>query len=168
MKKKKISAMVISAILLAMQIVLSRQLSIQTSEFKIGFGFVPIVIAAILYGPLGGAIVAGLGDFLGALLFPVGAYFPGFTATAVLTGSMYGILKKRRNFLSVLLVVISQQIIGSLLLNTLWVSILYGSPFFPVLLKRLFQAVVMSITQVVIILVLDKGLLKRVKYLVTV
>ncbi len=51
----------------------------------------PVFIAAYLYGPIGGAVVGGIADFIGAILFPIGAYFPGFTLTCVITGAVYGL-----------------------------------------------------------------------------
>ena len=85
MKKLDVKTMVTCAALIAAAIVLSRFLSINAWNLKIGFTFVPVFLAAYLYGPLGGAIVGGIADFLGATLFPIGAYFPGFTLTCVLT-----------------------------------------------------------------------------------
>ena len=59
---------------------------------KIGFAFVAVFVGAYLYGPVAGAVVGGLGDFLGAILFPIGAYFPGFTLNCALTGVVMGLL----------------------------------------------------------------------------
>ena len=50
------------AMLIAIEVILSRFLSINAWNIKIGFGFVPVVIAAILYGPLAGGIVGALSD----------------------------------------------------------------------------------------------------------
>ena len=59
------------ALLTAIEIVLSRFLSVNAWNIKIGFSFVPVVVAAILYGPIAAGIVAALGDFVGAILFPM-------------------------------------------------------------------------------------------------
>ena len=75
------------ALLTAMQVVLSRFLSFNTLSLKIGFAFLPVAIGAAVLGPVGGAIVGGLGDFLGAVLFPIGPYFPGFTLTTLLSAA---------------------------------------------------------------------------------
>ena len=48
------------ALLTALEIVLSRFLSINAWNIKIGFSFVPIVVAALLFGPLEAGIVAAL------------------------------------------------------------------------------------------------------------
>ena len=137
-------------ILIAIEIVLSRFLSISAWNIKIGFSFVPVVIAAILLGPLPAGIVAALADFLGAILFPIGAYFPGFTLTAFLTGLVFGLfLHKKQSLLNTAIAVGINQLILSLLLNTLWISILYGSPFGPLLVTRCIQCAILLVVQFV-------------------
>jgi len=149
------------ALLTALEIILSRFLSISAWNIKIGFSFVPIVIAAILYGPLAAGIVAALGDFLGAILFPIGAYFPGFTLTAFLTGMVFGFfLHKDCRMPKILAAVGINQFILSLLLNTLWISILYGSPYGPLLVTRLVQCLILTVVQVLCIRAIDE-LIKR-------
>jgi len=144
MKKMSTKMLVTAGILIAMNIILSRFLSINAWNLKIGFTFVSVFIAAYFFGPVFGAIVAGLGDFLGAILFPIGPYFPGFTATAVLTGLVYGLLLyKKQTPMRVIAAVCISQLILSLLLNTFWISILYGSPFMPLLATRAVQCLVM-------------------------
>ena len=149
--------MVTLAILVAMEIVLSRFLSINAWNIKIGFNFVPVVIAAMLYGPVGGAIVAALGDLLGALLFPIGAFFPGFTLTACLTGLVFGFfLHKSQTLPRIGGAVLINQGILSLCLNTLWISILYGSPYGPLFITRIVQTLILIAVQGVTIYAIAK------------
>ncbi|MDO4545658.1 MAG: folate family ECF transporter S component [Bacillota bacterium] len=159
MKKMNTKMLVTAGILIALNIILSRFLSINAWNLKIGFTFISVFIAAYFFGPALGAIVAGLGDFLGAILFPIGAYFPGFTFTAVLTGLLYGILlHKKQTPLRVVVAVAADQLILSLLLNTLWISILYGSPFIPLLATRVIQCLVMIPVEFLTISVITKVL----------
>ena len=120
-----------AAILVAIEVVLNRFLSINTPGLKIGFSFVPIVIAAILFGPARAGLIYALADLIGAILFPIGPYFPGFTVCAALMGMVYGVFlyKKERIgfFKNILPPVIINNLILGLLINTVWVSILYGS-----------------------------------------
>lgn len=151
-KRFSTQQLVFMAVLVAMNIILSRFLSIAAWNLKIGFAFLPVVVAAIYMGPWQAAIVGALGDFLGATLFPIGAYFPGFTLTALLTGLVYGyFLHKKQDWKRILAAVLITEIAGSLLLNTLWISVLYGSPFGPLLLTRIFQVAVMGIVESVVI-----------------
>lgn len=161
-KKKKVfsvQSLVTMATLVAMEIVLSRMLSYSVWDMKIGFAFLPVVIAAIVLGPVRATIVAALADFLGAILFPIGAYFPGFTLTAALVGLLYGLfLHKDQPFWKILVSVSIHQLILSLLLNTYWISVLYGSPFPPLLVTRLLQCAVMIPVELLVIGLLVKTL----------
>lgn len=151
MKKIDTKMMTVLGLLIALQIVLSRFLSISAWNVKIGFGFVPIVIAAILYGPLPAGIAYTLSDFIGATLFPVGAYFPGFTLTAFLTGVVYGVfLHKCQSLHRILGAVAVNQLVLSLLVNTLWISILYTSPYPALLATRAIQCAVLIPAEIII------------------
>lgn len=144
-------------VLLAMDIVLTRFLSITAWNIRIGFGFVPVVLSAMLFGPVPTAVLAALGDFLGAMLFPTGPYFPGFTLTAALTGLTFGVLLHREPSVrkTVLAVGIVQFVLG-LLLNTYWIHVLYHSPFVPLLATRVVQSAFLSIVQFVTIRTLSQ------------
>ena len=138
MKKLSLRSICHLAILVALEVVLNRFLSIQTPFLKIGFSFVPVVMGGMLYGPLGGALVGGLGDMVGALLFPFGPYHPGFSICGALMGAAYGWFmymgsarfpNRERLALwpNVIVPVALACFVAGLLLNTLWVSHLYGS-----------------------------------------
>ncbi|NLC78859.1 MAG: 5-formyltetrahydrofolate cyclo-ligase [Ruminococcaceae bacterium] len=128
----KVKRVVVLGLLLAAEIVLSRFLSFWFPSaamplLKIGFAFVPVVIAALLYGPVWAGAVAGLGDLLGAILFPVGAYFPGFTLSAFLTGVFYGIFLYKRKFKlwRALCAAALSSLVCSMALDTLWLYIMF-------------------------------------------
>lgn len=148
---------IIISCLVAINIILSRFLSISMWNMKIGFAFVPIVIAAILFGPAAAGLTGAIGDFLGAILFPIGPYFPGFTLTACLTGIVYGLLlHKSHKFKNIMCGVLINQIFCSLLINTLWISILYGTPYSALLPIRIIQTVILIIVEMIVIKVLVK------------
>ena len=160
MKKKMDTKMLVTAaILIALQIILSRFLSINAWNLKIGFAFVAVFVAAYFYGPVFSTVVAVISDILGALLFPSGAFFPGFTLTALLTGLLYGgLLYKKQNLFRIILTVLIDQLVLGFMLNTYWLSILYGSTFMAVAATRVFQCVIMIPVEVVTISLLMKKL----------
>ena len=131
--EKRISVRTITylALLVALEIVLNRFCSINTMGLKIGFSFVPIVVAAALFGPVPAAVVYGLADLLGAILFPIGPYHPGFTVCAALMGLVWGVFLHPKNgkpgFLHILVPSLVNNLVIGLLVNTLWVAMLYGS-----------------------------------------
>ncbi len=166
MKKINTRMIVYLGVLVALEIVLNRFLSINAWNIKIGFAFVPVAVAAILFGPIPAAIVAALGDFLGAILFPIGPYFPGFTLTAALMGVVKGLLlHKEQTLPRIGIAVAIDQLILSFLLNSLWISILYGSPFVPLLGTRIIQCAILVPVQFVVILVISRALGKYGKRL---
>jgi ECF transporter S component (folate family) len=131
MKKIPLRETVVCAMLTAVAVVLDRFVpALFTDTYKITFTFVPVVAAAILYGPAGGAAVWGLADLIGAVLFPRGVYFPGFTVTAALKGALYGwfLSRKRAKFFPHVVVptAVNNFVIG-LCIDTLWIAILYSS-----------------------------------------
>lgn len=69
--------MVLVAALIALHIVLSRYLGIQVSpSLRLGVESIPIALAGMWLGPLPGALVALLSDFLGTVILGHGAWFP--------------------------------------------------------------------------------------------
>ena len=154
MYKQKFSTRTLTtlAMLIAIEVILSRFLSVNAWNIKIGFGFIPVVIAAVLYGPLAGGIVGALSDFIGALLFPIGTYFPGFTLSSFLMGVVFGLfLYKKQSWLQGLAAVGINQFILGLFLNTFWISVLYGSPYVPLLATRVFQSILLTVVQLICI-----------------
>ena len=147
------------AVLVALEIVLNRFLSINTPVVKIGFSFVPIAVAGILFGPIPAAIVAALADLLGAFLFPTGTIFLGITLTAFLKGISWGLfLHKKQTPLNIVLAVLVDQIILSYILNSFWLSILMGAPYASLLATRIVQTAILIPVEFVVIFAISKAL----------
>ena len=155
------------ALLIAVGVVLGRLVPVLSVwNTKIEFSFVAVMLAACIAGPVGGLVTGALIDFIGAILLPTGPYFPGFTATAALTGLVFGLLLyKKCNLGRIVIAVLSTQIVCSFLLNTLFISILYTKAFTVLLATRAIQVVVMSVIEIVFAeLVLDRAkLVQRIK-----
>ena len=142
---------ILIGLLTALHIILSRFLSINAWNIKIGLAFLATLVGAYLCGPQGGALVGGLGDFMGALLFPIGAYFPGFTLTCALTGVVFGLLIYRsQSPKRIIIAVAIDQLIISLWITPVWISILYGSPYWPVVLSRIPQITIMLVVEIAV------------------
>lgn len=152
-RNSRLFPLVVCALLIAMQIILSRFLSISTPVVKIGFDFAPMALAGMMFGPWWACAVGVLADLLGANLFPIGPYFPGFTLVAGLCGFTYGLFLHRwdgklmrvRLFLAVLIVTIPLQ----LGLDTFWISILYDKGYLFYLGTRVIKTCVMIPVQLI-------------------
>lgn len=155
MSKNRFSTKMLAtlSILVAMEVIIARFGTIRPTEsIKISLDFIPIVVAAILYGPVPAVIMSILADVLGAFLFPVGPFFPGFTLTAAVTGLIYGLLLyKKQTMPRVVLSVVLQQGVCSMLINTFWLHVLYGLPYLPTMAARLVQCAVVTALQIVVI-----------------
>ncbi|MDM8212310.1 folate family ECF transporter S component [Enterococcus hirae] len=130
MKKLDTRSLIFLALLVALSYVLSF-FSIGTPLLRVGFGFIPTNLMGFLFGPLWGGIGAAIADIIGATLNPQGAYFPGFTLNAMISGALYGYFyfgKKitfKRTFLAILVV----SVLINLILTPMWLTIMYKTPF---------------------------------------
>ena len=146
-KKITTKQLVMMAMLIALQIILSRFLSISAWNMKIGFSFLPIALAGILFGPIHAGLVAVISDIIGAALFPTAQFLPGFTLTACIVGILYGFLHKNPSNMRILVIVLLTELIGSLFLNTLWLSQLYHTSYMVLLPTRIFRCVVNGVIE---------------------
>lgn len=158
--------MILTAILLAMLIILSRFLSIKTPIMKISFAFIPTMLCAIWLGPKWTVLLNVLGDVIGATLFPTGPYFVGYTISTAIAGFIYGILLYKKqpdsfsnvNFIiRVIISVVLVAVIVNMGLNTLWTSITTGKAFIVLFATRVVKQLIMVPVHIVVILFLEKA-----------
>ncbi len=164
MSKNKILRLVVCGMMIAVDIVLARLASLNTTTERLGLSLFAVAIVAYLYGPIAAMLVHGLSDLLGAVLFPNGPIFLGFTLTAILIGAIYGLCFYHKKGLRwIILAVVGTQIVCTLCLNTLWLSILYDKAFLVFLPGRLVQAAIVAPVQLVGLPLLFQALERGVK-----
>ena len=168
MKKSRLTTevIVVTGFMIALSVVLSKLISINISFLRIGFGFLPIAVLAIMYGPVIAAIGYGAADLLGAWLLPTGTFFPGFTVSAVLTGLIFGriLYKKEVTIIRALIASALVCLIVNLLLNTWWLTFLIGKGFKVLLASRAVKEIVAIPVMALLIVAIDKSVLQRIKY----
>ena len=138
-------------LLTAVSIVLTRVLGFVVpiagvGALRLSFGEVPIMLAGC-FCPAGGALTGLAADLIGYVINTHGGpFFPGFTLSAALTGLIPGLLLyRKRSKLSVLQVgaaVLFTDLITGVLLNTLWLTIIFSQGFFVLLPMRLLARLV--------------------------
>lgn len=162
----KIKKILISSFLLAVCIILSRFLSIRTPIISIGFSFVPLILVAVLLGYKYCGLIGALSDLIGALLFPIGAYFPGFTLSGLLTGLIYGILLYKKGKFEVdkkfiLKLVLSVILVTGLVngvLNTIWIIIITDNAAKIIVPIRILKQLIMAPISIFTMIFLLKSL----------
>lgn len=146
---------ILTSILIALNIILERLLAYSVWNQTISFSFVTIGFSAVFLGFPYAAIVATVGDILGSLLIPFGPYFFGFTLTNAIAGLITGLfLYKNATVIKIALSVFLNKILCSLILNTIWISILYrgGLDAFPVVfVSRIPQSAIMFVVEIVVL-----------------
>lgn len=162
---KNTKTVVYLAFFVALQIILTRFLSIQTPIVRIGFGFIPLVFSCILFGPLLGGVCAAISDVLGMVIFPQGTYFPGFTFSALLSGIIYGsvLYKNKISILRIFIATLLVKILVDIGLNTLWLSILTGKAVLILLIPRLTKTLIMLPIEILLINTLWTYFYSRIK-----
>lgn len=160
MNRGRINTIVIvqAGFLTALSIVLTRFFSIMVPlvaglpTLRLGFGELPIILSGLLFGPIVGGMTGLIADLIGAWAFPQGPFFIGFTLSSMLWGILPGIYgnylrKKAENgnpftFKKVFLIVAICTVLISTILNTYWLTILYGKGFFVLLPGRILSGLI--------------------------
>jgi len=150
---RKTKVLVFVGLLISMDIILTRFLSFQALTIRVDFGFIPVSMLSMLFGPVIGGIGAGLADILGMIIAPKGPYFPGFTLTAIIRGIIFGLVlyKKEKTFGRIAAAVLLTTVITDLGLNTICVSILYKKAVSAFFAGRLVKSAVMLPVQILMI-----------------
>lgn len=161
MKNKSIARKIaLMGILIALEIILTRFISIETPFVRVSFTFLVTALMGIFFSP----IIAGAGsagaDFIGITLFSKSSapIFPGFTLSAFLTGFLYSLFfyKKEITMKQIVIVELIITIGIDIILNTLWLYILMGPGIFGALPARLLKAAIMFIIKIAVISVMTR------------
>lgn len=158
MKNKRVGSLVILALMIGLNIVLSRFVSIKAMNFKISFTFLTIVLSAYFYGYYGAIMVALFGDLLGALLFPIGPYNPLLTLTSIMCAVVYAYFfyKKDLSNKNIILACLINRFIISLFINTTIISLMYNLSFKSTFITRIYSSTVMFVVEVLALCFLRK------------
>lgn len=140
------------AVLIAMSIVFSRALSISTDFLRFNLGSLPVVLAAVLFGPGAGFAVGAVADIIGGILagyainplITLGAACIGFFA-----GLVWQYLPARSESLRLGLGILLGHVIGSIIINSLALRLFYHYDW-SVLAARIPNALALSAAEFVL------------------
>lgn len=124
-----------------------------TEVLEIRFGSIPIAIAGSFFGPGISALVGALTDIGGFIVKPTGPYFPGFTISSIVTGIIFGFMfhKKEMTISRIVLAQIINTVLVGIVLNSIWLSMLYGNAFIVVVSTRVIKELLMIPINVLIL-----------------
>lgn len=168
-KTKPLRTLITCSLLVALEVILGRWFAIRTPLVNISFAFVPLSMVGMLFGPFWGFAAGGLADFIGAVLFPQGPYFPGFTLTNALCGMVHGfLLHKSFNVIwnrvqTLVHIGLSVAIVNLVLqmgLNTYWLIVIGATSkgYWVLLSTRLIKYLIMIPVQIAVIYIIQNSL----------
>lgn len=140
-----VSTVSVTGMLVAISVVLSFFTLAISNVLQISFSFLPLAAGGMLYGPVIGGIMGVLSDVLGYFVRPNGPFFPGFTLNALISGAIYGFFLYKRpvTLKRVVIVSVLITIVVNMLLNPLWLSMMYGNAFIVLFTGRIIKNLVM-------------------------
>lgn len=163
-KKLTVKFLVYGAVLIALNIVITRLLGYDIGPVRISFTFIPLSLGSIMFGPLWGAVLALIADVLGQFLKGSPPWL-GFCISTVLYGITYGafLYKKPKTLFRISLCVILQQIFIDAILGSLWFYHYMGTPYLGALAMRGLDALCMIPVEIIVINYMCKILGDRIK-----
>lgn len=140
---KKPRNLAIVGMLLAVWLVIAKLTIYITPSIKLDFVFIVHSLISAAFGPAVGILTGGVSEVLSYMINPkVGAYFPGFTLTLMIDGLIYGIFFYKQEKITWKRVIIARVLITifcNILLNTYWLTLLYGDGFAALLIPRIIK-----------------------------
>ncbi len=161
---KNIKILVFAAMMVAMNIVLSRVLAIPVGPtLRITFSQVPIYLCGFWFGPLVGGTSGFLGDLIGSLIQGY-APNPFISLSAILTGVLPALMKHyvfhdKISWWKVAIMLALNGIIGSLGFTTLGLHLYYGTPWSVLYATRPIQTILLTVTNTILVTLLYKSVL---------
>lgn len=100
-------------------------------NLRVYFTYIFKCLGAAVFGPIIGVLAAFVTDTVGFILFPSGAYFPGYLLSEILGFLIYSLMlyKQKISFLRLLIMKALVNYLVNVLLGSLWSSILFGKAY---------------------------------------
>ena len=158
-RKLKAKEMTLLAMLTALNVVMAEILKFRIipGTLELSFGFIPIAVTGMLFGPAASITVAVIADIIGAAIFAGGNFYLGYTLTAFCTGLFYGLLL-RGEPIRLWKILLAQALVSLICyagLNTLWSYLMgYGRSMEYITTRLIVNAVAYPIYSFVLYLLL--------------
>lgn len=132
-RSKSLKYLAAASLFIALDIVFTRFFSLTLFLVeRFSLQFLATSLCAALLGPWWGMVAAATADVLGMLINSAGAsFFPGFTLSAALRGLVYGFVLYNQpvSYKRVLFAEVGVSFGINVMLNSLWLSMLYGKGY---------------------------------------
>ena len=114
-RRQALVKLIFTALLIALNIIIERVPAFKSVSSHISLSVITLGFSAVYLGIGYTVTIAAMGDLLGALILPFGAYNPLFTLTNAIAGLIIGVaLSKRASLLNISLGVLANKVICTL------------------------------------------------------
>ncbi|MBO0475652.1 folate family ECF transporter S component [Vagococcus sp. DIV0080] len=155
--KRKISTkqLTMMSLLIALVVVLSNILSIETQFLKLTLEFIPKMMMGLLFGPFWTGMGLVVADVIGNTMFAKAPFFIGFTLNKVIEGLIYGYFfyGKKVTLKNICASTVCVTGLISLCMTPIWLAVMYQVPLTSsvIWLPRIIKAIVTMPIQIIII-----------------
>lgn len=165
--KTSVRTLTVLALLTAMSIIFARVFTISTGFVRFNLGALPVLLAAVLFGPGGGFAVGALADMIGGVLsgYAINPLITlGAGAVGLVTGLGWRHLPGKNLTLRLGISILLGRFVGSMVINSLALHLFYNYPW-SVLAARIPNALVLSVINTLLmrLLLQNRALMRAVK-----
>ena len=169
-RNKKLKMTAILAMLVAISIVSGKYLAIRGGEvMRFSLENMPIIFAAMAFGPIAGAVVGLIADLVGCLLVGY-SINPLVTLGAVMIGVVSGLLPSlvekitKKKWLITAVTLAGAHILGSVIIKTFGLAVYYSMPFEILLMWRALNYLIVGIIDGIIVHILlnNRGIVLQI------
>lgn len=141
------------ALFCGLQIILNNFNIYLGPTLRITFSFLAVAASCYFYGPYPNMLAAVVMDFIGYAMHPEGAYFPGYALNAMIMAFIFSsfFYEQKIRLWKIIAARALIVIINYLILNSLWLSLMYGDSFIVLLGARVVKNLIMFPIDVILL-----------------
>jgi len=156
----QLRVVVVASLFIAVRIAIATLYIPIGTELRVTFGFFVNAFGAHIYGPVLAPVSGFITDIVSYFLRPMGAFFPGYTLTAMAGSFVYAIFLFRRR-ITVLRLAATKLFVNLFVnvgMNSLWSAILYSRGFYYYFTTRLIKNIVLLPIEVFVLVVFFRAM----------
>lgn len=159
---KNLRTLMLTALIVAIRIVLKRAFIPVGDSLSIYIGFVFTALGGSVYGPVLALIAGTITDLIGFVIAPTGPFNPMFTLIEAFTTFLYAfcLYRQKITFGRLVLAKLSVNVLGNIIANSVAMGVLYGKGVYYYLIPRILKNIVMLPFEVVLLGVVFGALIR--------
>lgn len=165
-KLKDVKFIAFIALMIALKIVIGF-IRIPVSEnLRITLTFLVVALEATVVGPVAGMVSAVVCDNVSFMLFPDGAYFPGYALTAMLGSLIFSLFlyRKKITITKFIIAKVLNNYIVNVCIGCLWSSMLYGNAYIVYFTSSIIKNTLLLPIEVLLLVVVFNLLLPHLQH----